>query len=289
MRLTGTTGEGLRGGNMLCEKGSERMFKNFDWEKFKAAKIVVHCDMEEKAKRFLSKCYEKELSWGNSSPKTYWEDYETDTCYSHNLYGKNLGYCETSFYEKENVTILKFEEVFEMDKLTELEELQQQYEEMGKTIKKLQAEEEAKKLPWHGLKVGDVYFTVGIISSGAIVRKERFNGDIVDERILNSGFGFALESDAQRMADMINYTGLVSRKAREMGGLLGYGYDDTIVNGCVLVSNGDTVDAIRVDDWMLQPPMQPVLIPECARTLSKDPEIIELAHKAWGVKRIRNL
>lgn len=40
---------------------------SFDWDAFKAGKVAVHCDTEEKAKAFLKECEEHELKWWTSS------------------------------------------------------------------------------------------------------------------------------------------------------------------------------------------------------------------------------
>ena len=64
----------------------------FNWEDFKNGKIVVHCDTEKEAKKFIKQCYKHGLKWRyGSENNTYWEDvnekiyYECDDVYIYYL------------------------------------------------------------------------------------------------------------------------------------------------------------------------------------------------------------
>ena len=57
--------------------------KNFNWKRFKAGEIAVHCDTEEKAKDFVKKCYENNIKWYETKEfsKTHWYEFEENTFY----------------------------------------------------------------------------------------------------------------------------------------------------------------------------------------------------------------
>lgn len=85
-------------------KGDVNM--EFDWEGFKNNKIAVYCDTEEKAKDFLTKCYEKEIFWsGNNKDLLHWNHYGNNTCYNYDFEKyKTIQFAPKCFYEnnKEN-------------------------------------------------------------------------------------------------------------------------------------------------------------------------------------------
>lgn len=256
---------------------------NFDWDKFKTEKIAVHCDTEDKAKKFLKECDQHGIRWGdgkNILGDTYWNDYGSETCYSC-IYG--FGYSPTSFYKNENCTIINYEE--EITMTNKLQELENKQREIADEIKKLREQKETENL-WCGIKKYEPYFLIDLGDGEVKVDSNTFDPlSHYDEKYINSGFAFSTEQEAQRMADMIRYVGLLSRKAREMSGLLGYGRDvNANFNPYTLFWGNIELNLCKAIQWTEQPPLQPILTKECAEKLVKDPEIIEAARKAWGVK-----
>lgn len=92
-------------------KGEDCM--EFDWEGFKNNKIAVHCDTEEKAKDFLSKCYKKGLFWsGDNKDLLYWNHHENNTCYNYSREYKTIQFSPKCFclnYKDNNYTIIEWE------------------------------------------------------------------------------------------------------------------------------------------------------------------------------------
>ena len=77
----------------------------FDWDAFKAGKVAVHCDTEEKAKAFIAECYLHGVEWPVSGEhKTHWSSYGTETTYSY-TYG-SFGFGSKNFNEGKGVTII---------------------------------------------------------------------------------------------------------------------------------------------------------------------------------------
>lgn len=146
-----------------------------------------------------------------------------------------------------------------------LEELQRLLDDTRIEIKGLEA------ASWHGVEEGNVcYCVVVTMSGGARVEKcytainERFEG----------GFAFATSKEAEHVANMLNYFGLLARKARQMNGLIGYTYDvydayDDDTNTCTLWYDEDSerLSYISyVEDVIKCPPLQPLLTVECAKS-----------------------
>lgn len=79
---------------------------DFDWDAFKAGKIAVHCDTEEKAKDFLKSCHARGMSWcsgGSLLSHTSWEEYQKDTCYIN-----GVEYSPERFYRENGYKIVEF-------------------------------------------------------------------------------------------------------------------------------------------------------------------------------------
>lgn len=132
---------------------------------------------------------------------------------------------------------------------------------------------------------GKQYWFVVIDEDGARVDYEYWDDDSIDNGYHTTGNCYPTESEAQRVADMLNYFFLVQRKARELGGLLGYGKDvDASSNPYVLYYGNSGFGATKITEWADHQPMVPILSKKCAETLAKDLEVIKAAKKAWGVK-----
>ena len=88
----------------------------FNWEDFKNGKIVVHCDTEKEAKKFIKQCYKHGIKWHyGDENNTHWEDadekiyYECDCEY---IYYTHYG----NFYWKSNgITVVEYKEDNKME------------------------------------------------------------------------------------------------------------------------------------------------------------------------------
>lgn len=77
-------------------------------EMFKTGRIVVHCDTEEKARKFVDWCYKNEIQWQSANQQeTHFDMYGNLTCYR---YSSCLGYEEYDFYERNGFQIMSFDE-----------------------------------------------------------------------------------------------------------------------------------------------------------------------------------
>lgn len=162
-----------------------------------------------------------------------------------------------------------------------LETEQRQIADEMAALKKEMEKPEGYRKPENGAK----YYYVEMDYEDIITDCNTWENDAVDRGYYNQGNYYPTEAEAQRVADMLNYFFLVQRKAREMGGLLGYAHDNELGEPYVLVYNNyDKFNIARVTFHVNAPPLQPILTCNCAETLAKDPEIITAAKKAWGVK-----
>lgn len=90
---------------MACMPGANTSL--FDWYSFKAGKIAVHCDTEEKAKAFLAECDKQGIKWHlgeKLTELTCWDDETKETCYI-NRWG--LQYSNKSYYSEHGYTIVE--------------------------------------------------------------------------------------------------------------------------------------------------------------------------------------
>lgn len=80
------------------------------WNKFENEELVVHCSTEKLAKEFLQYCNDKGITWSNGRSlikDCNFDSYKEKTCYHYNkTYG--MYFCSDTFYEKENMQIVKF-------------------------------------------------------------------------------------------------------------------------------------------------------------------------------------
>ena len=80
--------------SMINSIPSMTTIPNFiDWDEFKAGKIAVHCNTEEKAKAFLRECDARGIKWrggDKASKETYYHFYGVNTCYA---FATRFSYC----------------------------------------------------------------------------------------------------------------------------------------------------------------------------------------------------
>lgn len=56
--------------------------KDFNWKRFKAGEIAVHCDTLDKAKDFVKECIKRNILWASKADiETLWEEFKEDTFY----------------------------------------------------------------------------------------------------------------------------------------------------------------------------------------------------------------
>ena len=82
-------------------------------EKFKNGELYVHCDTEEKARKFVKWCYDNDIYWlveNKSGLETYYGDYGCNTVYVCNRYAKRLMYANKDDYVKDSDTVISFDE-----------------------------------------------------------------------------------------------------------------------------------------------------------------------------------
>lgn len=82
-------------------------------EKFKNGEFYVHCDTEEKARKFVKWCYDNDIYWfveNKSGLETYYGDYGCNTVYVCNRYAKRLMYANKDDYVKDSDTVISFDE-----------------------------------------------------------------------------------------------------------------------------------------------------------------------------------
>lgn len=81
--------------------------------------IVVHCPREEDAKTLIKFLYEcTNFTWGKrpidmpSKEKTYWANYNKDTCYRLDIYSHSISFCKKSVYINDfpELNIISFED-----------------------------------------------------------------------------------------------------------------------------------------------------------------------------------
>lgn len=164
-----------------------------------------------------------------------------------------------------------------------MELLRKDKEGICRDIEALAEEMKKPKTQLHEPVYGEWYWTSKTGSTSVHIQKETWSNTAFDHGFRNTGNFFATEQEAQGYADMMNYVFLVDRKARELGGLVGYGH---IADGeaYALVRNAYFLEARHVFHYPEIPPLQPVLTKECAEALKQDPEIQVAARKAWRVK-----
>jgi len=93
--------------NFAKTEGKPAEAATFDWDAFKAGKIAVHCDTEEKAKAFLKECEERGYKWGHSgSPLTSEANWGKNICYS--IYASTFGICTTNWHKKHGYTVIDY-------------------------------------------------------------------------------------------------------------------------------------------------------------------------------------
>ena len=63
---------------------------------FRKSEFVVNCRTKEEAVIFVNICYNNDIMFGSGATRTYWDDYEEETCYR-GEYG-DLNYCDIDFY-----------------------------------------------------------------------------------------------------------------------------------------------------------------------------------------------
>ena len=80
--------------SMINSIPSMTTIPNFiDWDEFKAGKIAVHCNTEEKAKAFLRECDARGIKWrggDKASKETCYHAYGVNTCYA---FATRFSYC----------------------------------------------------------------------------------------------------------------------------------------------------------------------------------------------------
>lgn len=104
-----------KGGKVLYSVGGKMVDESvltaepaFNWVKFKAGGVAVHCDTEEKAEAFLRECKSHGMRWndgGNLSDDTWWDSYGPDTCYD--AEGRLIAYAPASFFKKSKYTVVE--------------------------------------------------------------------------------------------------------------------------------------------------------------------------------------
>ncbi len=84
--------------------------KDFDWRKFKAGEIAVHCDTLDKAKDFVKECIKRNILWASKAEtETLWEEFKEDTFYFCSI---TLSRAKLLYGNSENV---EYEEIFEWE------------------------------------------------------------------------------------------------------------------------------------------------------------------------------
>ena len=87
-------------------------------QKLKRGKIAIHCDTEEKAKRFVKWCFKNDMIWKNSdSSETHYRYYKENTCYTCARDGSDwdfdtflLEFSNKIWYEQHGYKVISFDE-----------------------------------------------------------------------------------------------------------------------------------------------------------------------------------
>lgn len=169
-------------------------------ERFKKEKIVINCETEWEAEKFIDWCYENGMQFMCGGKRTHFKGHKEKICYEYYCdVNKNryLVYSNIDLYElDDSYTVIKYKDFFKGDnnmiKVKDIAEKYGEYEIDESKLKELLVKPKPKTV-WD-LQKGDTYYF--IVARGEIIPAVWRDYD-VDEKIRSTGSCFLTYEEAE--------------------------------------------------------------------------------------------